>query len=159
MTEDLSERNDRPMNILLVEDNNADVKIALRAFSNSKLKNEMYVVNDGEEALAFIYHQGKYADKEKFPVPDLILLDIKLPKLNGFQLLERLKQDLQYNFIPVIMLTSSKNEEDIARSYRGGAASYIPKPINYDEFVKVIDGFNYYWRVINKLPHPDMDKA
>lgn len=158
MAEKLNKKEDRPMNILLVEDNPADAKIALRAFAKSKLRNEIYVVNDGQEALDFIYHEGKYIDKEKFSTPDLILLDIKIPKLDGFQVLERLKQDLQYNFIPVIMLTSSKNEADIAKSYRGGAASYIPKPINYEEFVNVVDGFNYYWRVINKLPHPDMYK-
>ncbi len=143
------------MNILLVEDNQADVKIALRAFAGSKLKNEIYVVNDGEEALAFIFHEGKYQDKSKYPTPDLILLDIKMPKMDGFQVLEALKQNLEYNFIPVIMFTSSKNEEDIVKSYKAGAASYIPKPVDYEEFVKIVDEFNRYWRVINKLPRPD----
>ena len=151
-------RADRVMNILLVEDNAADVKIALRAFTKSKLKNEIYVVNNGQEALDFIYHNGKYQDKEKFPTPDLILLDIKIPKLDGFQVLERIKNDLQYSYIPIIMLTSSRNEEDIARSYRGGASSFIAKPVDYAEFVKVVDGFNYYWHIINKLSAPDMGK-
>lgn len=143
------------LKILLAEDNTADVKITLRAFAQSKLKNEIYVVNDGEEALAFIFHQGKYQDKSKFPTPDLILLDIRMPKVDGFQVLEALKQNLEYSYIPVIMLTSSKNEEDIIKSYKNGAASYIPKPIDYGEFVKIVEGFDYYWRVINKLPPTD----
>jgi CheY-like chemotaxis protein len=146
------------MNILLVEDNQADVKIALRAFAGSKLKNEIYVVNDGEEALAFIFHEGKYQDKAKFPTPDLILLDIKMPKIDGFHVLETLKQNLEYGYIPVIMFTSSKNEEDIVKSYKKGAASYIAKPVDYEEFVKIVDEFNRYWHVINKLPPSDMNK-
>lgn len=154
MANELEREGNRPMNILLAEDNPADAKIALRAFGKSKLKNEIYVVSDGQEALDFVYHK----DKEKFPTPDLIILDIKMPKMDGFQVLEALKQNLEYSFIPVIILTSSKNEEDIAKSYRSGAASYIPKPIDYEEFVKIVDGFNYYWRVINKLPRPDIYK-
>ena len=144
------------MNILLVEDNTADVKIAVRAFSNAKLENDIYVVSDGQEALDFIYHEGRYRDKEEFPRPDLILLDIKMPKVDGFQVLEKLKADLQYNFIPVVMLTSSKDEEDIAKSYRKGAASYIPKPVSYKDFVKVVDVIILYWHNINKLPHIDI---
>lgn len=147
---------EKSRNILLVEDQQADIKITLRAFAKLKLKNNIYVVNDGQEALDFIYHQGKYVDKNKFPRPDLILLDIKMPKMDGFQVLERLKNDLQYNFIPVIMLTSSKNEEDIAKSYKKGAASFIPKPVNYTEFVKIIEGFNFYWSTMNKLPIQDI---
>ena len=147
--------NNRQINILLVEDNEADVHITLRAFSKLKMKNIVFVVNDGQEALDFVRHQGRYEDKTKFPLPDLILLDIKLPKLDGFQVLEDLKKDLQYNFIPVIMLTSSRNEEDIAKSYRRGAAGFIPKPVSYDEFVKVVEGFNFYWQSINKLPDPN----
>jgi len=158
MADELNERQicNKPIDILLVEDNEADVKITLRAFAKVRLKNNIYVVHDGEEALDFIYHEGKYQDKNKFPKPNLILLDIKLPKLDGFQVLEKLKNDLQYNFIPVIMLTSSKDEEDVARSYRSGAASFIPKPVSYEDFVKVVDGFSVYWYTINKLPNPNM---
>ena len=146
------EINSKPINILLVEDNEADVKITLRAFAKAKLKNTIYVINDGQEALDFVQHKGKYQDRERFPRPDLILLDIKLPKLDGFQVLQNLKKDLQYSSIPVIMLTSSKNEEDIAKSYKNGAASFIPKSVNYNDFVKIIEGFNFYWHIINKLP-------
>ena len=88
--------------------------------------------------------------------PDLMILDVMMPHKDGFEVLKILKESLEYSFIPVIMFTSSKNEEDIARSYKSGAASYIPKPVDYEEFVKIVDGFNYYWRVMNKLPRKDM---
>ena len=146
----------KPIKILFVEDNEADVKITLRAFAKAKLKNTIYVVNDGQEALDFVQHKGKYQDKERFPRPDLILLDIKLPKLDGFQVLQNLKKDLQYSSIPVIMLTSSKDEEDIAKSYKNGAASFIPKSVSYNDFVKIIEGFNCYWHIINKLPNQNI---
>ena len=144
------------MNILLVDDSETDVKITLRAFSKAKAKMNIYVAGDGQEALDFIYHKGKYQEEKKFPRPDLILLDIKMPRLDGFEVLKKVKGDPQYNFIPVIILTSSKNEEDVIKSYKNGAASFIPKPINYEDFVKVVDGFNFYWCSINKLPNPDM---
>ncbi len=152
MIGDMKKTNDRPIDILLAEDNEADVKITLRAFDKAKLKNNVFVVNDGQEAMDFIRHEGKYQDKERCPKPDLLLLDIKMPRMDGFEVLKALKGDHSYCAIPVIMLTSSQNEEDIAKSYDNGAASYMPKPVNYDDFVKVVDGFNFYWNIINKLP-------
>lgn len=145
-------KNDKPIDILLIEDNEADIKITLRAFKKARLRNNIFVVTDGQEALDFIYHQEPYHDKEKYPVPDLILLDINLPKINGFEVLERIKGDTKLSYIPIVMLTSSKNDEDIVKSYGHGAASYIPKPITYEDFVNVVDGFNFYWHIINKLP-------
>ena len=150
------ERDGTPLNILLVEDNEADIKISQRAFAKSDVKNNVYIARDGEEALQFVRHEGKFKDKTQFPRPGLILLDIKMPKKDGFQVLKELKSDPQYDFIPVIMLTSSRNEEDIVKSYRSGAASFIQKPINYDSFLKVVNNFNYYWHIINKLPNPDI---
>lgn len=150
------EKDGTPLNILLVEDNESDIKIAQRAFAKSSMNTNVYVARDGEEALQFIRHAGKYKDKAQFPRPGIILLDIKMPKKDGFQVLKELKSDPQYNFIPVIMLTSSKNEEDIVKSYRSGAASFIQKPISYGSFLKVVDNFNYYWHIINKLPNPDL---
>ena len=146
------ETNHKSVNILLVENNDADIKITLRAFNKAKSKNNIYVVEDGQKVLDFVYHKGEYQDEEKFPRPDLILLDIKLPNLDGFQVLEKIKSDTQYNFIPVIMLTTSKHEEDIAKSYRNGASGFIQKPVNYENFIKMIDGFNFYWQIVNKLP-------
>ena len=128
--------NGNPIDILLVEDSDTDVKITLRAFDKAKVKNNIYVVNDGIEAFDFIYHRGKFTDIEKFPRPDLILLDINMPKMNGFEVLAQIKKDPQVNFIPVIMLTSSKNDEDVLKSYQNGAVSYIPKPVSFEEFVR-----------------------
>ncbi|MFH1752913.1 MAG: response regulator [Candidatus Omnitrophota bacterium] len=150
------ERSSVPLNLLLVEDNETDIKIAQRAFAKSELKTNVYIAHDGEEALQFIRNEGKYKDKKLYPRPGIILLDIKMPKKDGFQVLKELKSDPQYDFIPVIMLTSSKDEEDIVKSYRSGAASFIQKPISYDNFIKVVDNFNYYWHIINRLPNPEL---
>lgn len=139
------------LNILLVEDIEADVKITLRAFSKARLTNNIYVVNNGEEALEFLYHMDKYKDAKEYPRPDLIILDIKLPKLDGFGVLERMKSDQNLNSIPVVMLTTSNYEEDIVRSYKLGAASYMVKPVNFEDFVKTIDAFNTYWHTVSRL--------
>ncbi len=148
----MDETSFRSVNILLAEDNEADVKITIRAFDKAKLKNNLFVVNNGEEAIDFLYQRGAFQDANKYPRPDLILLDIKMPKVDGFQVLEKLKSDPQLKLTPIIMLTSSKNEEDIVRSFTGGAASYITKPVNFEDFSKMVNGFNFYWQIINKLP-------
>ncbi|PIU40876.1 MAG: two-component system response regulator [Candidatus Omnitrophica bacterium CG07_land_8_20_14_0_80_42_15] len=142
----------KPMNILLAEDNEADVKITLRAFSGSKFKNNIYVVKNGQEVLDFIYNCGKYQDRYRFPAPHLVILDINMPGVDGFGVLEKLKKDPKYNFIPIIMLTSSKDENDVLRSYKSGANSFIQKPLDYKEFAKIVDGFSFYWCHINRLP-------
>ncbi len=146
------ESNYMPIDILLVEDEEDDIEITLRAFKNAKLKNQIYVVQDGQEAINFIYHKEPYQDEKKFPRPDLILLDIDIPKLSGFEVLKKLKGDPNYSFIPVVMLTSSKEEQDIIKSFQNGASSYIQKPVSYAEFTKIIDGFNFYWHIVNKFP-------
>jgi CheY-like chemotaxis protein len=149
MTADLIQA--RPLDILLVEDSEADVKITLRAFKNAKFKNNISVVNDGQECLDFVRRQGKYLGAQH-PRPDIILLDINMPKIDGFGVLKALKSDEEYNFIPVIVLSGSKNQDDIMKSYASGANSFIQKPVEYDEFVAVIEGFNFYWHALNKLP-------
>lgn len=154
MVDDFNEKK-IPLNILLVDDSDPDVRIALRAFARAKQKSNIYTVNDGQEALDFIYHKGKYQNHKEFPTPDLILLDIKMPKLGGFEVLKVLKSNIEYNFIPVIMLTSSKDEADIAKSYRLGAASFIQKAVNYEDFVKIVEGFNFYWYIVSRLPNQD----
>ncbi len=148
----MNEINNHPIDILLVEDNSADIKITLRAFEKAKIKNNIYVVRDGEEAIDFIFHKNIYEDSKKYPCPDLILLDINMPKLNGFEVLKILKKDEKYDYIPIVILTSSKNEEDVFSSFKFGAVSYIQKPVTYENFQEVIDRFNFYWHIINKLP-------
>ena len=147
------ERNDVLLKILLVEDNEADMKIALRAFKQAKLQNQLFVVRDGQECVEFVRHEGAFQDVQQFPRPDLILMDINMPRLNGFDALKILKGDAQYSTIPVIMFSASKNEEDVQKSLQYGANSFMQKPVIYEEFVQLIEGFNYYWHMINKLPH------
>ncbi|MBW2649360.1 MAG: response regulator [Deltaproteobacteria bacterium] len=113
----------KPIDILLVEDNEDHAELTLRALKNNHLINDIHVVKDGQEALDFVYHQGKYEDTEKYPRPGLILLDIHLPKVNGLEVLETLKKDPDLKSIPIIMLTTSSRDEEIARSYAGGANS------------------------------------
>ena len=141
----------KPINILLVEDNEDDILIIERAFKKIKVINELYVVRDGQEGLDFILHEGNYA-QTKPPTPGLILLDINMPKVNGFQVLQRLKAHPTYKIIPVIMLTVSDREEDIAIRYQNGAVSYITKPMNFEDFVKVIEQFEIYWSLVSKIP-------
>ncbi|MDI6776120.1 MAG: response regulator [Syntrophales bacterium] len=144
--------NVKPVNILLVEDNEDHVELTLRALRNNNLINEVYVVKDGEEALDFLYHRGKYADVGEFPLPGLILLDISLPKISGLEVLETLKKDPELKAIPVIVLTTSAREEEMARSYAGGANSFVTKPVNFEEFVKKIKEIKLYWTITNSLP-------
>ncbi|MFH1612225.1 MAG: response regulator [bacterium] len=137
--------------ILIIDDNEDDIFILQRAFKRVKILNEIFVVRSGEEAVDFIYHQGKYADK-KSPTPGLILLDISMPKIDGFAVLKKLKADPIYKKIPVIMLTTSSREEDIVRSYEDGACSYITKPTDFNEFMKAIERFEVYWTLVVKIP-------
>ena len=145
-------KNWKPINILLVEDNEDHAELTLRAWENCHLTNEIYVVKDGEEALDFLYHREKYADVKEFSLPGLILLDINLPKVSGLEVLETLKGDPQLKVIPVIMLTTSAREEEMVRSYAHGANSYVTKPVNFEEFVKKIKEVKLYWTITNSLP-------
>lgn len=141
----------KTVDILLIDDNEDDILIVERALKGVKLMNGLYIVRSGEEALDFIYHQGKYA-QSKPSKPGLILLDINMPGINGFKVLEKLKADPEYKKIPVVMLTTSGREEDIVKSYENGACSFITKPVNFEDFVKVIERFGIYWTLVSKLP-------
>ncbi|MCK5214625.1 MAG: response regulator [Candidatus Omnitrophica bacterium] len=147
-----------PLDVLLIEDNEADIKITLRAFQKADLKTNVYVARDGKEALDFLKHEGDCQNQEECPRPDLILLDINMPKMTGEELLKNIKGQAALSHIPIVVLTSSKRPEDILNSYKNGAASYIQKPIDYDEFTDYIKSFNYYWHVVAKLPDREMFK-
>lgn len=143
--------NPRIITILLVEDNEADVKITTRAFSQTRFKNRVLVVNNGQECLDYLRRQGRFTAPSEHPVPDLVLLDLSMPMMDGFAVLKTLKADPHLSRIPVVVLTASGNEDDIRRSYEAGASGYIQKPVAYEEFLKVVDGFDFYWH-INQLP-------
>jgi CheY-like chemotaxis protein len=142
---------ERTLNILMVEDNEADIKITQIAFESDRFKSNIFAVRDGEKALDFVYRRKAYEHHE-FPKPDIILLDINMPKYNGFEILKSIKSCEDYACIPVIMLTSSSFPDDINRSYCQGAAGYIQKPVDFDQLMKIVENFNLYWRVVNRLP-------
>jgi CheY-like chemotaxis protein len=137
------------INILLVEDNPDDIDITKRAIKEAKVINKFWIVRDGQEALDFLEHKGEYSNPATSPKPGLILLDINLPKLNGIDVLKAIKQDPHLRRIPVIMLTVSKRDEDIIKSYENGCNSFIQKPINFENFVAVVKEIGLYWGLFN----------
>ena len=138
-----------PVEILLVEDNPGDVRLTQEALKESKVTNNLSVAEDGVEALAFLKREGEYADA---PRPDLLLLDLNLPKKDGRELLEEIKADDNLKRIPVVVLTTSKAEEDILRMYDQHANCYITKPIDFDQFIDVVKSIEDFWLTIVKLP-------
>jgi len=139
--------NHSPIEILLVEDNPNDVELALHALKKNNLSNRIEVVRDGAEALDFIF--GKGADSNR---PKVILLDLKLPKVDGLEVLKRLKSDPQTRSIPVVMLTSSREECDIVKSYQLGVNSYIVKPVDFEQFTEAVRQLGLYWLLMNQPP-------
>ena len=140
----------RDIRILLVEDNPDDLELTLRAFEKHNLANEIIVARDGEEALDILFQRDKESALQ--PSPDLILLDLKLPKVDGLEVLRQVKSNSKTKVIPVVILTSSKEESDLAESYSLGANSYIRKPVNFEKFTEVVMQLGLYWMVINELP-------
>lgn len=139
----------KPIDILLVEDNPGDVRLTQETFKESKILNTMHVVRDGVEAMAFLRQEGEYADA---PRPDLILLDLNLPRKDGREVLEEIKDDDQLRRIPVVVLTISYAEEDVLRAYDLHGNCYITKPIDLDQFIKVVRGIEDFWLTIVRLP-------
>lgn len=140
---------DRENYILLVEDNPDDIELTILAFEKNNFANDIKVVEDGEEAIHFL--SGKNDEGiSKFGYPELILLDLKLPKVNGHEVLKEIKADKKTKRIPVVILTSSQEEEDIIKGYDLGANSYVRKPIDYQDFVEVVNNIGVYWLAINK---------
>jgi len=145
----MDNRNTIEYPILLVDDNPDDVMIAQRAFKKGKIKNMLYTVENGVEAIKFLRKEGDYSDA---PVPALILLDINMPLKNGFQVLEKIKGDKELRRIPVVMLTTSERDTDIEKAYSLGCNSYIVKPVDFQDFLDVITRTQEYWLQISKVP-------
>jgi two-component system, response regulator len=138
--------------ILLVEDNPQDAEMAIRALKKNNLANNVLHVTDGEEALDFIFARRAYSERKIEDGPKVVLLDLKLPKVDGLEVLKVVKSDERTKIIPVIALTSSSEEKDIVESYRLGVNSYIVKPVDFDKFVEAIKGLGFYWLLLNKAP-------
>lgn len=135
----------------MVEDNIDDILITQRAMEKGRIRNKLYITHDGEEAIDFLKKQGKYKGA---PTPTLVLLDLKMPKLDGFGVLRQVKSDETLKSIPIIVLTSSERDKDIELAYKLGCNSYIMKPVNFDNFIKTILSIEYYWLTISKIPLP-----
>jgi two-component system, response regulator len=142
--------------ILLVEDNPSDIDLTKRAFVKGRIKNELVVAEDGGEALDYLFGTGKYSGRDSTRIPELILLDLKLPVLDGLEVLRRIRADFRTRRIPVVILTSSKEEQDIATSYDLGVNSYIRKPVDFKQFADAILSIDLYWLVINEPPPPSI---
>jgi CheY-like chemotaxis protein len=136
--------------ILLIDDDEADVELALHALRESKLVNHIHVLRDGEEAVDYLFGPGRDALRDSGHMPKLILLDLKLPKIDGIEILRRIKRDPQTKFIPVVILTSSKEERDLVNGYNLGVNSYIRKPVDFDQFRDMVTQVGLYWLVINQ---------
>ena len=144
--------NTNEVEILLVEDNPNDAELALRALKKNNLANKIHHVKDGAEALDFIYCTGAYAGRNMMKKPKVIFLDLKLPKVDGLEILHKVKSDERTRTIPIVVLTSSHEERDLVESYQFGVNSYIVKPVEFDKFVNAVAQLGMYWMLLNKQP-------
>jgi two-component system response regulator len=142
----------KEVDILLVEDNPNDAELAIRALHKHHLANNLHHVTDGEEALDFLFARGKYSGRDIEARPKLILLDLKLPKVDGLEVLKAVKSDERAKLTPVVVLTTSREEKDLIESYRLGVNSYIVKPVDFDKFVEAVKDLGYYWLLLNEQP-------
>ena len=145
----------REKTILLVEDNPDDEALTLRALRKNKINNRIEVARDGVEALDYLFGTGPHAARDNSALPEVVLLDLKLPKIDGFEVLSRLRADERTKFLPVVILTSSKEQQDIVNGYGLGANSYVRKPVDFEHFVEAVRQLGLYWLVLNESPADD----
>jgi two-component system response regulator len=138
--------------ILLVEDNPDDEALTLRAFSKNNIRNPVVVARNGAEALDYLFASGDYAGRDVADLPQVVLLDLKLPKVDGLEVLRQIRADERTELLPVVILTSSREEQDLVEGYRLGANSYVRKPVNFDEFVEAARQLGLYWLLLNEVP-------
>jgi two-component system response regulator len=143
--------------ILLVEDNPDDEALTLRALKKHNVGNKVFVVHDGAEALDFLFCMGAYVDRDPHKLPQVTLLDLKLPKVDGLEVLRRLRADERTRLLPIVILTSSNEEQDMIEGYKNGANSYVRKPVDFNQFVEAVRNLGLYWLVLNEAPPPRKD--
>jgi len=137
--------------VLLVEDNETDAELTIMALRRKNLANNLVWVKDGEEALEFIFATGRYSEREIHDFPKLVLLDLRMPKVDGLEVIRKIKEDGSTNKIPIVVLTSSKEDKDIVESYNFGVNSYVSKPVEFDEFREAVSTLGLYWMLLNKM--------
>ncbi|MCF8038294.1 MAG: response regulator [Desulfohalobiaceae bacterium] len=140
------------VDVLLVEDNPQDAELTIRALKKQHLANQIHTVEDGAEALDFLFCRGQYASRVESDGPKVVLLDLKLPKINGLEVLRAMKQDERTHFIPVVVVTSSREDPDIKEAYALGVNSYVVKPVGFQEFIKAMTQVGLYWLLVNQGP-------
>ncbi len=140
--------------ILLVEDRSDDVELTIRALKKNKIANDVVVASDGAEALDYLLGTGKHAGRDVTQLPSVVLLDLKLPKLDGLEVLRRLRENPRTRLLPVVILTSSREEQDLVKGYALGANSYVRKPVDFSQFTEAIRQLGLYWLVLNEAPPP-----
>ena len=145
--------NDNGVEILLVEDNSSDAELTIRALKKKNLANNLIHLKNGAEALDFIFAQGAYSNRDPDKAPKVILLDLKMPKVDGLEVLAKIRGDERTKKIPVVVLTSSKEDPDISACYALGVNSYIVKPVEFDKFLKAVSELGLYWLLLNQVPH------
>ncbi len=138
--------------ILLVEDNPDDVQLTLRALKKSKIMNEVVVAQDGVEALDYLFGTGKYAGRDTKILPQVVLLDLKMPRMDGLEALQRIRKDERTKLLPVVVLTTSSEDRDRVESYKLGANSYVRKPVDFNQFAEAVNQLGLYWLVLNETP-------
>src|SRR5213082_2211731 len=138
--------------ILLVEDRTDDVLLIQRALARAGVKNPFFVLRDGEEALAYLHGTGKYADRDEYPLPDIMLLDLKMPKMDGFEVLQHVRQHKNFRALRIIVLTSSEDIFDVNKAYELGANSFLVKPLEFENFAGLMRTLNYFWLKRNAMP-------
>jgi two-component system, response regulator len=138
--------------ILLVEDNPDDEALTLRAFQKNNIGNKIVVVRDGEEALDFLFSRGTFSERDPDEVPQIVLLDLKLPKIDGLEVLRQIRANTRTRLLPVVILTSSKEEQDLIEGYSEGANSYVRKPVDFNQFLEAVKQLGLYWLVLNEPP-------
>ncbi|MBV8466413.1 MAG: response regulator [Burkholderiales bacterium] len=145
----------RAANVLLIDDNRMDIELTLDAFQQVRLSNKVHVVTSGDAALDYLFGRGQYADRREYPLPDLILLDLKMPGTDGFEVLRQVKSTPPIKMLPVVVLTSSREDGDRIMSYNIGANSYLVKPVKFGDFVEVVRKIDDYWLTLNLGPPLD----
>lgn len=148
----MTSKKSEPFVVLHVEDNLSHAELVRRSFEENRVANKVFLVTDGEQALQYLFRRGKFSDDQQFPFPHVVLLDLRLPKVDGFEVLKTIRESDEFNKLPVVVLTTSQAEEDVAKVYEYKANSYVVKPVDFNKFTELMDDLGFYWLGWNHYP-------